>query len=193
MTTPPFQSMLRYDPQRMHVAAMYCSDGRIGEHFDDFLKNGLNLPRYDRLALPGGPACLAGYTEARVEQDGIVDELRFLIDAHALTRVVLIQHQDCAFYTARLKVQPRQLEHLQRADLVRAAYFIRHVTSLDRIDAYFARRIDKRWCLSRSSLNSESGIQLRRHTIVRFQDSSQIVLFSHFLRFLIGFLLPDGR
>ena len=138
----PFRSRIRYEPQRMHVAAVYCSDGRVGEHFDDFLQNGLNLPRYDRLALPGGPACLAGHDEARVEQVGMVDELKFLIEAHNLSRVVLIQHQACAFYSARLKVSERQLELVQRADLVRAAYFIRHVTSLERIEAYFARRFD---------------------------------------------------
>jgi hypothetical protein len=136
----PFRSLIRYDSRRMHAAAVYCSDGRIGEHFDDFLQNGLGLPRYDRVALPGGPACLAGYDEARVEQVGIVDELKFLIEAHGLTRIVLIQHQACAFYTTRLKVSEKQLEHLQRADLVRAAYFIRHVTSLDQVDAYFARQ-----------------------------------------------------
>jgi len=138
----PFRSRIRYEPRRMHVAAVYCSDGRVGEHFDDFLQNGLNLPRYDRVALPGGPACLAGYDEAKVEQVGMVDELKFLIEAHNLSRVVLIQHQACAFYSARLKVSERQLELVQRADLVRAAYFVRHVTSLERIDAYFARRID---------------------------------------------------
>jgi hypothetical protein len=137
-----FSSNIPYDTHRMRAAAVYCSDGRVGEHFDDFLQNGLGLPRYDRVALPGGPACLAGYDEARVEQVGIVDELKFLIEAHGLTRVVLIQHQACAFYTTRLRVSEQQMELLQRADLVRAAYFIRHVTSLDRIDAYFARRTD---------------------------------------------------
>lgn len=137
-----FRSSVKYVPDRMHVAAVYCSDGRVGDHFDDFLQKGLALPRYDRVALPGGPACLAGYDEAKVEQVGIVGELRFLIEAHGLTRVVLIQHQACAFYTARLKVSEKQIEYLQRADLVRAAYLIRHVTSLDRIDAYFARKDD---------------------------------------------------
>lgn len=138
----PFRSQIRYDPERMHVAAVYCSDGRVGDHFDDFLQNGLGFPRYDRVALPGGPASLAGYAEARVAQEGAVDELKFLIEAHGLTRVVLIQHQACAFYTARLKVADKQIEHLQRADLVRAAYFIRHVTGLERIDGYFARKTE---------------------------------------------------
>ena len=109
----------------------------------NFLQNGLGLPRYDRLALPGGPGTLAGYAEARLEQEGLVDELKFLIDAHGLTRVVLIQHQGCAFYTAHLRVAPKQMEMLQRADLVRAAYFIRHTTSLDNVEAYFARRTEQ--------------------------------------------------
>ncbi len=142
MSTSAYRSLLRYDPERTHAAAVYCSDGRVGEHFDDFLQNGLGLPRYDRVTLPGGPASLAGYAEAKVAQEGAVDELRFLIEAHGLTRVVLIQHEACAFYTARLKVSQKQIEHLQRADLVRAAYFIRHVTGLERIDGYFARRTE---------------------------------------------------
>jgi hypothetical protein len=138
-----FHSRINYDPHRMHVAAIYCSDGRVGEHFDDFLQNGLGLPRYDRIALPGGPASLAGYAEAKLAQEGLVDELRFLIEAHELTRVVLIQHHACAFYQARLRVSDQQIEHLQRADLVRAAYFIRHVTKLQRVDAFFARPHEK--------------------------------------------------
>lgn len=137
--TQPFRSTIQYDPKRRHVAAVYCSDGRVGEHFDDFLQNGLGLPHYDRVALPGGPACLAGYAEARVAQEGAVDELKFLVEAHGLTRVVLIQHESCAFYTARLKVGEQHIDALQRADLVRAAYFVRHVTGVQQIDAYFAR------------------------------------------------------
>ena len=34
----------------------YCSDGRWGEAFDEFCHAGLGLPRYDRFAVPGGPA-----------------------------------------------------------------------------------------------------------------------------------------
>src|SRR5215813_13902998 len=63
----PYESRLPYERTRIHAAAIYCSDGRIGEHFDDFLQSGLGLPRYDRVALPGGPACLAGHPQARLE------------------------------------------------------------------------------------------------------------------------------
>jgi hypothetical protein len=137
---PTYQSRLPYDRQRIHAAALYCSDGRVGEHFDDFMQNGLKLPRYDRIALPGGPACLAGYSQAQLEEAGVIDELRFLADAHDLSRVILIQHQGCAFYGVRLGVPDERMTQLQKADLVRAAYAIRKATRLEQVEGYFARR-----------------------------------------------------
>jgi hypothetical protein len=143
MAVETYTSNLPYDPTRIHAAAMYCSDGRVGDHIDDFLQTAMKLPRYDRIALPGGPACLAGYGEARLEEQGVMDELRFLIDHHGLSRIVLIQHEGCAFYGARLRVREASTAQLQKADLVRAAYAIRNATNLDRIDAFYLRRDDK--------------------------------------------------
>lgn len=138
----PFRSAIPYEAARIHAGAIYCSDGRVGEHFDDFLQNGLNLPRYDRIALPGGPACLAGHPEAHLEEQGVVDELKFLVEAHQLRHIVLIAHERCAFYTTRLGLKENRLELMQRADLIRAAAFVDRVTGIEKIDAYFARRID---------------------------------------------------
>jgi hypothetical protein len=140
---PNYISKLPYVKERIFAAAMYCSDGRVGDHFDDFMQTGLRLPRYDRLALPGGPACLAGYTEARLEEEGVLDELQFLMTSHQLTRIVLIQHEGCAFYTNRLKVRPQSIEQLQKADLVRAAYTIRHWVKIEHIEGYFLKRTDE--------------------------------------------------
>jgi len=134
-----YESPVRYEKARIHAAALYCSDGRVGEHFDDFLQNGLSLPRYDRVSLPGGPACLAGHPQAHLEEQGVVDELKFLLEVHGLNRVVLIAHSSCAFYSARLELKEPRLELVQKADLVRAAAFVHHVTGLESIDAYFAR------------------------------------------------------
>ena len=139
-----YESRARYDQARIHAAALYCSDGRLGEHFDDFLQNGLGLPRYDRVSLPGGPACLAGHPEAHLEQQGVVDELKFLVEVHKLKRVVLIAHQGCAFYASRLELNEPRLELMQRADLVRAAASVHRVTGLSAIDAYFARLVEGR-------------------------------------------------
>ncbi len=139
-----YESRIRYESDRIHAAALYCSDGRVGEHFDDFLQNGLSLPRYDRVCLPGGPACLAGHPQAHPAEAGVVDELQFLAQVHGLQRVVLITHQGCAFYASRLELKEPRLELVQKADLVRAAAFVHRVTGLSAIDAYFARLVDGR-------------------------------------------------
>lgn len=137
-----YESPHRYNQDRIHAAALYCSDGRVGVHFDDFLHNGLQLPRYDRVSLPGGPACLAGHPQAHLEEQGVVDELKFLVEVHGLKRLVIITHQGCAFYATRLDLKEPRLELVQKADLVRAAAYVHRVTGLDAIDAYFARLVD---------------------------------------------------
>lgn len=144
-----YKSEIAYERARIHAAAIYCSDGRMGEHFDDFLQTGLKLPRYDRVALPGGPACLSGHPQAHLEEQGVVDELQFLVQFHKLTRVVLIAHQGCAFYAARLELKEPRLELVQRADLVRATAFVHRVTGLDAIEAYFARIVEGRVAFER--------------------------------------------
>lgn len=140
--TTTYDSRLPYDSARIRAAAVYCSDGRVGEHFDDFLQNGLALPRYDRVALPGGPACLAAHPEATLEEKGVVDELKFLVEVHGLKRVVLVAHANCAFYTTRLGLSEPRLELVQKADLVRAAAYVHRVTGLSNIEAYFAKLVD---------------------------------------------------
>lgn len=144
-----YESRVPYDRARIHAAAMYCSDGRIGEQVDDFIQNGLGLPRYDRVALPGGPACLAGHPQALAEEHAVVDELKFLVDVHGLKRVVLLQHEGCAFYASRLELQGRRLELVQRADLVRAAALVARVTRVERIEAYFLRHAENGMTLER--------------------------------------------
>src|SRR5256885_8221734 len=121
ITLAMFESRAPYEPERIHAAAIYCSDGRMGAHFDDFLTNGLMLPRYDRVALPGGPAALAEHPETKLEHAAVADELKFLVEVHGLRRVVLIQHQNCAFYTGRLSLSGFEVEKRQLADLSRAA------------------------------------------------------------------------
>ncbi len=134
-----YTSSLKYEPERIHAAAIYCSDGRVGAHFDDFLTNGLQLPRYDRVALPGGPASLAEHTESHIDCRGVVGELRFLVEAHKLQRVVLIAHQECAFYSTRLHLPEAEVQRQQRSDLHKAAERVREIMGISQVEAYFAR------------------------------------------------------
>jgi hypothetical protein len=135
-----FGSSERFDENRVGAAAVYCSDGRYGEHFDDFLHNALKLPRYDRLALPGGAACLAGHFLAFKEEEALVEQLRFLIKSHDLDRVVLIAHQDCGFYAHKLHVSPSQVESQQREDMQAAVRRIHSIAGNVTVDAFFARK-----------------------------------------------------
>jgi hypothetical protein len=141
----PFTSPLPFEHERIGAAAVYCSDGRYGEHMDDFLHNCLHLPRYDRVAIPGGAACLAGHLLAMRERSALDRQLRFLVEGHALDRIVLIAHEDCGFYRhhvhpSKLKRQP--LEQLQAADLAAVAALLRAYNRRLEIDAWFARKVD---------------------------------------------------
>ncbi len=48
-----YETTSRFDANRIRAAAVYCSDGRFGDPFDELMQNALKLPRYDRLAVPG--------------------------------------------------------------------------------------------------------------------------------------------
>jgi hypothetical protein len=141
----PFTSPIPFEHERIGAAAVYCSDGRYGEHMDDFLHNCLHLPRYDRVAVPGGAACLAGHLLAMRERSALERQLKFLVESHALVRIVLIAHEDCGFYRhnvhpGKLKRQP--LEELQAADLAAVAALLRDYNRRLEIDAFFARKVE---------------------------------------------------
>jgi hypothetical protein len=119
-----YESRIPYEAERIRAAAIYCSDGRIGDHVDDFLHNGLGLPRYDRLACPGGPVALAGRLGSFWECQSVGEQLRFLLRVHEVKQVVLIAHQPCAYYLERLGIPEADLEAEQRRDLQHAAWAV---------------------------------------------------------------------
>lgn len=135
-----YESSARFDANRIRAAAVYCSDGRFGEQFDDLLQNALQLPRYDRLAVPGGAACLARHFVTYREEQVVFGQLRFLVNVHGLERVVLIAHENCAFYSERLKVSPLQLETQQRRDMEKAVGRVRSLSRMLSVSAFFARK-----------------------------------------------------
>lgn len=136
-----YESPTPYEEHRIHAAAIYCSDGRVGEQMDEFLHLGLGLPRYDRVACPGGPVSLAGRLMALWESRGVPEQLRFLIRAHDLTRVILIAHEGCAYYEQRLSLPASERESEQLEDLERAAWAVRRMEAELEIRGYFARRV----------------------------------------------------
>src|SRR5947207_11048143 len=85
-----FTSSAPFEAERVGAVAIYCSDGRYGDAVDEFLHDSLGLPNYDRLAIAGGPAWIGLRSSASISQYGLVrDQLDFLVQVHALRRVVL--------------------------------------------------------------------------------------------------------
>jgi hypothetical protein len=139
-STTGYQSTVPFESERIKAAAIYCSDGRYGEQFDEFLHHALKLPRYDRVAIPGGAGCLAGHFSAQREEDATLEQFRFLVESHELDRVVLIAHESCGFYSKWLRVPAAGLRERQEADLRVAAERIRSMHSRLKVSGYFAVR-----------------------------------------------------
>jgi hypothetical protein len=137
--TPAVGATLPFEATRGDSIAVYCSDGRLAPLFDEFVSKTLQLPRCDRLALPGGPVLLSGRLASFWEGSGVENQFRFLVEAHSLKRAVLIAHQDCGYYVRKLGLTPPDLEAAQLDDIRKAAVAIRrHAEGLD-VKAFFAR------------------------------------------------------
>ena len=134
-----FTSSVPYEHERIYAAAVYCSDGRLGDHVDEFLHMGLGPPRYDRVACPGGPVGLAGRLAAYWDTKGMEEQLRFLTQVHEIRKVVLIAHKGCAYYSRRLLLPAEQLEVEQKQDVRTAALTVRQMVSGVEVMPYWAR------------------------------------------------------
>ena len=168
MTTPPvenplelgpdlpvtvFTSTERWHPERIGALALYCSDGRWGDAFDEFCHKHLQIPRYDRWAVPGGPAVLVDGGD--VVSRAAFEQIDFLVRAHELEQVVIITHYGCAHYAERLNQPPRECLPAQFADVHAAAALLRGRHPHLRIGTYLAMRSGS--CLSFHQISDKRG------------------------------------
>ncbi len=156
-----FTSRLPFDERRVQAAAIYCSDGRFGEQMDEFLHSGLRLPRYDRVAAPGGAACLAGHAMTYYEQTAMESQVEFLVREHGLRRIVLIAHDGCAFYKS-LWHGLDSVEEQQASDLRKAVERITLWQPGLKIEAYFARKVDGQIAFERWSSGNGDDVAGQR-------------------------------
>jgi hypothetical protein len=139
-----FTSSWAWDEERIHAMALYCSDGRWGLAFDEFCQKHLRIPRYDRWAVPGGPAWLL----TSGDETGFVQVARaqvdFLVQAHELQRIVLITHFGCAYYGQKLRLSANGCLPTQTADLRRAADKLREWYPEMKVENFLAMRSGSR-------------------------------------------------
>ena len=135
-----YQSKWPFDEGRIGAAALYCSDGRYGEQMDDYLHTSRGWPRYDRLALPGGPALLSGNLSVLWEEENLRKYLEFLVRVHGIKHLALIGHEGCAFYGEWLRVPPDRMEGRQLADLQQARHRVAQILPGLEVHTVFARK-----------------------------------------------------
>jgi hypothetical protein len=81
------------------VLAIYCGDYRFQSALQEFLNGALDLDgNYDLMVIPGGPLSLTLADYLPEFSAATWKWLRFFAELHKIRRLILIQHQDCAFY-----------------------------------------------------------------------------------------------
>jgi hypothetical protein len=142
----------RWHAERIKALALYCSDGRWGEAFDEFCQRHLQIPRYDRWAVPGGPAWLASADNDPRLLDAARIQLDFLVRVHDLEQIVLISHFGCAVYGHRLGQSPEDCLPTQIDDVFTAASTLRAWHPQLSVKAFLAMR--REGCLSFHALDA---------------------------------------
>jgi hypothetical protein len=79
-------------PARPSALVVACSDGRLQEATDAFLAREFKITRYDRFYVPGGGGALASTGTDPVRAQQMCAECKYLVDLHAVRRVILLFH-----------------------------------------------------------------------------------------------------
>jgi hypothetical protein len=97
MSNFQLESKLKRTPTEILV--IHCGDYRFQAAFQEFLNRGLKLnENYDLMVIPGGPLSLTLFEYLPKFSWASWKWLRFFMEKHAIRRLILIQHQDCAWY-----------------------------------------------------------------------------------------------
>ena len=121
---------------------VHCGDHRFQAAFNEFLNQELSLGgNYDLIVVPGGPQSLTLVEYLPKFSWASWRWFRFFVEKHEISRLILIQHQDCAWYTSlplhlHSSPQPRQR---QEEDLRRIGQVLKKDFPEVRTELYFAR------------------------------------------------------
>lgn len=99
------------------VLVIHCGDYRFQVALHDFLNHTLNLASYDLMVIPGGPLALVLAEPFPKYRWASQQWLRFFVEQHNLTRLILIQHQDCGFYKSMAEHLNFPIERLRERQL----------------------------------------------------------------------------
>ena len=171
---PSFQLSSTLHETDAEVLAIHCSDHRFQAGFYEFLNLKLNLDEnYDLLVLPGGPQCLTLVEYLPKFSWAGWKWFRFLVDAHDLKRLILIQHQDCGWYKElplhlHSSPEPRQR---QEEDLRRARAALAKERPELSVELYYAG-----WDASRAHHHRSGGRLMPTYAQIAWQGAMALLM-----------------
>jgi hypothetical protein len=120
---PTFTSKSKIPKTQADTLVIHCSDYRIQAGIQEFLDDALRMNgNYDKLIIPGGPQSLTLFEYLPKFSWAGWKWFRYLVEMHGLKRLILIAHQDCAWYStmpfhlrASSNLRQKQEEDLRRA------------------------------------------------------------------------------
>ena len=96
---PDYQLESRLRRGETETMIIHCGDYRFQTAFYEFINHSLNLNgNYDLMVIPGGPLSLRLFEYLPKYSWASWKWLRFFFERHGIRRLILIQHQDCAWY-----------------------------------------------------------------------------------------------
>ena len=138
---PSYTLDSKLDTNAPAALVVHCGDHRLQGAFNEFLNKALGLDgNYDLIVIPGGPQSLTLVEYLPKFSWASWRWFRFFVENHEITRLILIQHQDCAWYKSlplhlHSSPQPRQR---QEEDLRRVGQVLKKDFPELRVELYFA-------------------------------------------------------
>ena len=93
-----WKSLLPWEDKRPDALVITCGDARYLPHTLKFLDDGLKLPDYQIMAVPGGIQWLALPDILPKHEKVARWAIEFMVAAKHITRIVCIAHADCGAY-----------------------------------------------------------------------------------------------
>jgi len=122
-----------------HVVVIHCSDPRYQPHFQDFLKNGLNLTHYGLIAIPGGVELLSPSERSDMLRSQGAAWFDFMSKLMKAERCIFVGHADCRWYVAN-NIEANEAclkDHVSR-DLIAVGEEVQRLFPSVKVETYFA-------------------------------------------------------
>ena len=136
-----FQLTSKLKRGETEVLVVHCGDYRFQGAFYEFLNRALKLnENYDLMVIPGGPLSFTLFEYLPKFSWASWKWFRFFVERHRIRRLILIQHQDCAWYqTMPLHLHASsELRQRQEQDLGRMTKMLKRDFPDLTVELYYA-------------------------------------------------------